>query len=45
MFVGDQWLETVAMEGWMTQVSGGTDSDRQEPMASEEKVAQGDWTT
>ena len=45
MSVGDRRLETVGMEGWMTQVSGGTDSDRWEPMVSEEKVGQGDCTT
>ena len=44
MLAEDRWVETVGMECWMTQVSGGTDPDRREPMASEEKVGQGDWT-
>ena len=44
MLVEDRRVEMVGMEGWMTQVSGGTELDRREPMASEEKVGQGDWT-
>ena len=42
--VEDQWMGMVEMEGQMFQESGGTASDRREPMASEERVAQGDWT-
>ena len=42
VLVEDRRVETVGMEGLMTQVSGGIDSDRREPMASEEKVGQGD---
>ena len=44
MLVEDRWVEMVGTEGWMFQEFGGTDSDRPEPMASEERVAQGDWT-
>ena len=44
MLVEDRRVESVGMEGWMIQVSGGTSSDRLEPMASVEKVGQGDWS-
>ena len=44
MLAEDRWVEMVEMEGRMFQESGGTDSDGREPMASEEKVAQGHWT-
>ena len=44
MLVEDRWVESVGMEGWMIQVSGGTNLDRREPMASKEKVGQGDWS-
>ena len=44
MLAEDRWVEMVRTEGRMFQESGGTDSDGREPMASEERVAQGDWT-
>ena len=40
----DRQMGMVKMEGRMFQEFEGTDSDGQEPMASEEKVAHGDWT-
>ena len=44
MLAEDQRVEMVGTEGRMIQVSRGTSSDRREPMTSEERVAQGDWT-
>ena len=41
---GDRRVELVGTCGRMVQVSGGTSPDRQEPMASEEEVGQGDWS-
>ena len=42
LLVEDRQMGMVEMEGWMFQESRGTDSDGWEPMASEERVAQGD---
>ena len=44
MLAEDRRVEMVGTEGQMFQESRGTDSDEREPMASKEKVAQGDWT-
>ena len=44
MSVEDRRVEAVGMDSWMIQVSKGISPDRQEPMASKEKVSQGDWS-
>ena len=45
MVAEDRRMELVGTCGWMVQVSGGTSPDRWEPIASEEEVGQGDWST
>ena len=40
ILIADRWGKMVGMEGQMNQVSRGTDSDRQGPMESEERVVQ-----